>query len=572
MLKSITAAGLFLFAAAFAPAAEPPGLPQLKTMTARFSPTELVIDTSKLSAGDRGALVKLIEAARVIDEIFLEQTWSGNRKLAARLKADTSSLGRARWHYFWLNKGPWSEIDGNTAFLPGVPPVRLPGSNCYPEDMTKAEYEKWFSTLSKPEQEEASGFYSVIRRDAKGGLVDVPFSREYRPLLERAGKLLREAARLTRNASLRKFLNLRADAFLSNEYVESDIAWMDLDSAIDPTIGPYETYDDEHFGYKAAFEAYIHLRDPQETEKVAFFSRHLQEIEDNLPEDPKFRVKKLGAASPIAVVNEVYGGGQGNRGIQSVAYNLPNDDRVVQQKGAKRVMIKNINRAKFEKILIPISKILLPASEQKFIDFESFFTWILSHELTHGLGPHEISVDGRTTNPRLELKEIYGSIEEAKADVTGIVALQFLMDKKLIPGGEEAERKLYTNYLASAFRTLHFGLQDAHARGQAVQFNYLMDKGAYIANLDGTFSTDYTKIKGALSDLDRELLTLEATGDYAGAKKMLTELAVFRPVVQKAMERLASIPNDIEPIFVTAGKLAPERATGKKPSPRPAAQ
>ena len=566
MFKTTVAAGVLLFFAISTPAAEMPGAAEIQKMAARFSPTRLEVDSAKLSAGDRKALVKLIEAARVVDEIFLEQTWSGNRALAARLRADNSALGKARWHYFWLNKGPWSEIDGNTAFLPGVPAKRLPGSNCYPEDMTKPEFEKWFSALSKPEQEEASGFYSVIRRDAKKNLIDVPYSKEYRPFLERAAALLREGARSTENASLKKFLNLRADAFLSNDYVESDIAWMDLDSDIDPTIGPYETYDDELFGYKAAFEAYIHLRDKGETEKLKFFSKHLQEIEDNLPEDPKYRVKKLGAASPIAVVNEVYGGGQGNRGIQSVAYNLPNDDRVVEQKGAKRVMIKNINRAKFDKILVPIARILLPAAEQKYIDFEAFFTWILSHELTHGLGPHEITIAGRSTNPRLELKEIYGSIEEAKADVTGIVALQYLMDKKLLPGGEEAERKLYANYTASAFRTLHFGLQDAHARGQAVQFNYLMDKGAYTANADGTFSTDYSKIKQALADLDRELLTLEATGDYAGAKKMLTDLAVYRPVVEKAMDRLSSIPNDIEPIFATADRLSPQKPSGKKPS------
>src|SRR5258706_1363900 len=329
MLKAAIAAGLLFTGAVLSQAAEPPGLSELKKMTARFSPTELAVDTSRLPAGEKKALVKLIDAARVVDEILLEQTWRGNRALAARLKSDVSPLGRARWHYFWLNKGPWSEIDGNTASLSGVPTKRLPGANTYPEDMKNPEFEKWFSTLSKPDQEEVSGFYSVIRRDGKGALVDVPYREAYRPVLERAGKLLREGAAATGNVTLKKFLNLRADAFLSNDYVASDIAWMELDSAIDPTIGPYETYDDELFGYKAGFEAYINVRDPKESEKLAFFSKHLQEIEDNLPEDPKYRVKKLGAASPIAVVNEVYGGGQGNRGIQSVAYNLPNDDRVV---------------------------------------------------------------------------------------------------------------------------------------------------------------------------------------------------------------------------------------------------
>jgi len=528
----------------------------LGRMAARLTPTPLRVDVSHLSPGDRRALARLVEASRIVNDVFLDQLWSGNRALAAKLRADGSLLGRARYHYFWLNKGPWSEIDGYTAFLPDVPKTKPAGANFYPEDMTKEEFEKWLPSLSPADQEQAKGFYTVIRRDASRRLTVVPFAREYRADLERAAGLLRDAAAATDNATLRRFLTERAAAFLSNDYYASDIAWMDLDAPIDVTIGPYETYNDGIFGYKAAFEAYVTIRDEKETAKLAFYSKHLQDVEDHLPEDPKYRVAKLGAASPIRVVNELFAAGDGNHGIATAAYNLPNDDRVIEQKGSKRILLRNIQQAKFEKTLVPISKVVLAESDRKDVDFDMFFTWILAHELTHGLGPHQISVGARKTNPRLELKDLYSAIEEAKADVTGMVALQRMMDTKAIPGGAAEERKLYTTVLASAFRTLHFGLQDAHARGQAMQINYLLDRGGYVARPDGTFAVDFGKIKQAVSSLDHDLLTLEATGDYPGTKKMMTELAVLRPGIAKAIERLSGVPTDIEPIYLSAESLS----------------
>ncbi len=566
MKKTALVLGLAVAAGA-AFAAAPPPVPDaaaLDRMAARLTPTPMRVDLSHLSAGDRRALPRLVDASRIVNDIFLGQLWSGNRALAAKLRADGSALGRARYHYFWMNKGPWSEIDGYTAFLPGVPPTKPAGANFYPEDMTKGEFESWLKALSPADQEQAKGFYTVIRRDASRGLTVIPYGREYREDLERAAGLLREAAAATENATLRRFLTARAAAFLSNDYYESDIAWMDLDAPIDVTIGPYETYNDGLFGYKAAFEAYVTIRDEQETAKLAFFSKHLQDVEDHLPEDPKYRVAKLGAASPIRVVNELFAAGDGNHGIATAAYNLPNDDRVIQQKGSKRILLRNIQQAKFQKTLLPISMVVLAPADRKDVDFDMFFTWILAHELTHGLGPHQIDVDGRRTNPRLELKDLYSAIEEAKADVTGMVALQRMMDTKAIPGGAGEERKLYTTVLASAFRTLHFGLQDAHARGQAMQTNYLLDKGGYVARPDGTFAVDFGKIKQAVSDLDHVLLTLEATGDYAGTKEMMGELAVLRPEVRKAIDRLAGVPTDIEPIYVTAEGLSASPGTLRK--------
>jgi len=556
-----------LTAMAFAQKNSSPSFPdaaELNRMAARFAPTPLHVDTAALSAGDKKALVKLIQAAEVVNPLFMEQLWSGNLALYGKLQQDKSPLGQARLHYFWINKGPWSEIDEHKAFLPGVPAKKPAGANFYPEDMTKEEFEDWVKTLSPAEKEQAVGFFTVVRRGADKKLKLVPYSEEYKTDLDRAGKLLREAAALTDNATLKKFLTTRADAFATNDYFESDVAWMDLDAPLDITFGPYETYNDELFGYKAAFEAYINLRDDKESARLAFLGQHLQEIENNLPEDAQYRVAKLGAAAPIRVVNEVFSAGDGAHGVQTAAYNLPNDDKVVQQKGAKRVMLKNVQEAKFKSILTPIAKVVLRPGAQKDVAFDPFFIHIVAHELCHGLGPHQIKVGGRETNPRLELKELYSAIEEAKADVTGLFGLQYLMtqagqvdEAKAAPlaHGPDAERRLYTTYLASSFRTLRFGLQDAHAKGMAIQFNYFLDHDAFIANSDGTFSLDIPRMKDAVASLDHEFLTLEATGDYAGTKKLMDSMMNIRPVTQKALDRLKSVPTDIEPLFVTADAL-----------------
>jgi hypothetical protein len=534
-----------------------PDLAQLQKMIARFKPTELRVDVSKLSPGDRLALPKLIEAARVLNDIFLTQMWSGNHALHAKLRRDTTALGKARLDYFWLNKSPWSDIDGHDAFLPDVPAKKLPGANFYPEDMTREEFETWVKTLSKPEREQAEGFFTVIHRDADRKLYAVPYSQEYRDL-EKSVKLLEQAAGLTDNATLKKFLTTRAAAYRSNDYYESDIAWMDLDAPIDITIGPYETYNDDIFGYKASFEAYVNLRDDAETAKLRFFADHLQEVENNLPIDPRYRNPKLGASAPIRVVNEIFDAGDAATGVQTAAYNLPNDERVVTLKGSKRVMLKNVQEAKFHSTLEPIAKRVLSSASQKDLSFDSFFTHILAHELSHGIGPHQITVAGRATSPRQELKELYSAIEEAKADVTGLFMLQHLYDRKLIQGGPDKERQLYTTFLASTFRTLRFGLNDAHGKGMAMQVNFLTDKGGFVARPDGVFEVNFEKIHEAVRDLDHELLTMEATGDYARAKQMLDQLGVIRPNMQKALNGLESIPVDIQPVFVTANQLAPE--------------
>ena len=527
------------------------GDPALAQKIARFAPTTLTADVSKLTPQDRRALDKIVAAAKLLDPLFLRQVWSGNAALEQKLLADKSPVGRQRLHYFYINDGPWSRLDNNEPFIEGVPREKPLQAAYYPDDMSKDEFNAWVATLSDADKQKATGFFWLIRRGDDRKLTIVPYSQAYKEYLDPAARLLREAAALTTNATLKTFLTKRADAFGSDDYYESDVAWMDLDAPIDVTIGPYETYEDELFSYKAAFEAYITIRDDAETAKLARFSGHLQELENNLPIDPRYRNPKLGAASPIRVVNEVFGAGEGNSGVQTAAFNLPNDERVVKEKGSKRVMLKNVQDAKFNKTLIPISRVVLDPSDQSALSFDSFFTHILCHELMHGLGPHNITVNGEETTVRKQLKELYSAIEEAKADMTGLWALQYMIDHGVIDKG--MERTLYTTYLASMFRSVRFGIAEAHGRGVAMQFNYLADEGAIKFNeAKGTFSVDHAKVKDAVRKLTHDLLTLEAEGSYDTAKSMLDKYAVIRPSMQQALDKLKDVPVDIEPVFPLA--------------------
>ena len=467
------------------------------------------------------------------------------------LARDQSAEGRARLHYFLINKGPWSRLDHNAPFVPGAP-AKPAGANYYPDGASKAEIEKWIQSLPDAERARATGFFTVIRRSGNSFTL-VPYNVEYQGELARAAGFLRDAARLAANPTLKAFLSKRADAFLSNDYYESDVAWMELEGAIEPTIGPYEVYEDELFNYKAGFEAYITIQDPVETAKLQRLAAELQDIEDHLPIDPKQRNPKLGALAPITVVNEIYAAGDGNRAVQTAAFNLPNDERVIREKGAKRVMLKNVQDAKFAKTLLPISKIVLPAAEQGALSFDAFFTHIVVHELMHGLGPHSITVNGRKTTVRQELKETYSALEEAKADISGLFAIQHMIDKGVMP--KSLEQSLYTTYLASAFRSIRFGVNEAHGKGIAIQLNYLLDQRGFLVNSDGSFTVNKDRIKEGVAGLTRDIMTIQADGNYAAAKELGEKMGVVRPPVQKALDRLQAIPVDIEPQFVTADEL-----------------
>lgn len=535
-------------------AADLPNPGQLSSMAARFAPVEVKVDLASLPSQERAALAKLVEASRYVDALFMRQRFAGNNALLMQLLSDRSALGRARLDYFLLNKGPWSELDQDKAFLPGVG-AKPPGGNFYPADATRDQVDSWMQALPPAQKTDATGFFTTIRRGADGKFLAVPYSLEYQGELMEMARLLREAAALTQQPTLKAFLEKRAEAFVSNDYYASNVAWMELDASIEPTIGPYEVYEDEWFNFKAAFEAFITLTDAAETDKLKRFSSQLQDLEDHLPIDKKFRKPKLGGYSPIRVVNVVFSAGDANHGVQTAAFNLPNDERVVAEKGSKRVLLKNFQQAKFDKVLTPIADVALVPQDRQLLSFDAFFTHILMHELMHGLGPQTIEVNGRQTTVRQELKELNGPLEEAKADVSGLWALQHLMDKGFLD--KKQERNMYVTFLASTFRTLRFGLNAAHAKGMALQVNNLLDAGAIRIDAQGRFSLDVPKTKKAVTALTSQIMTLQAHGDYAGVKRLLDHMSVIRPEVQRVLDQLDKVPVDIAPQFVTANTLAP---------------
>jgi hypothetical protein len=524
---------------------------RLQKMTARFAPTDIRADLSHVSLGDRRVLAKLIEASKLMDALFLRQVWAGNEAMLLDLARNTTPEGRARLHYFLVNKGPWSRLDHDEVFVPGAPP-KPAGANFYPDGVAKADVEHWIQSLPEAERARATGFFTTIRRSGSS-FTAVPYNVEYQAELVRAAALLRDASALAAEPTLKTFLAKRAAALLSNDYYDSDVAWMELKGSIEPTFGPYEVYEDELFNYKAAFEAFITVRDEGESAKLQKFAGLLQDVEDHLPIDAKYRNPKLGALAPIVVVNEIFAAGDANRGVQTAAFNLPNDERVTRDKGAKRVMLKNVQDAKFEKTLVPISKVVLTAADQKDLSFDAFFTQIVVHELMHGLGPHNITVGGRQTTVRQAMKEASSFLEEAKADISGLFAIQYWIDKGVLP--KSLERPLYTTYLASAFRSIRFGINEAHGRGIAVQFNYLLDQGGFSAHEDGTFGVDLVKVKAGVAGLTKEIMTIQAEGDYAKAVALRDRLGVVRPVVKRALDKLGAVPVDIEPRFTTADEL-----------------
>ena len=521
---------------------------------ARFAPVAITVDLSALPPSERAALAKLVAASRILDDIFLHQLApdSGSRLIA--LAGDRTALGEARLNYFLMNKGPWSRLDRDAPFLPGTGP-RPDQAGFYPPDSTKAEVEAWIASLSAAEREVVTGFFTTIRRLPSGRLTAVPYSLEYQNDLVTAARDLREAAALTTQPTLRAFLEKRAVALASNDYYASDVAWMDLESTIEPTFGPYEVYEDYWFNYKAAFEAYITVVDAAETAKLTRFNGELQGLEDRLPIDKRFRRAKLGAYAPLRVVNVVFSAGDGNVGVQTAAYNLPNDERVVAEKGSKRIMLRNYQKAKFEKVLAPIGARVLAPADAALVDFDSFFTHALMHELMHGLGPQTIEVGGRATTVRQELKDLNGLLEEAKADVSGLWALQQLIDKGVLP--KTQERSFYVTFLASMLRTLRFGATEAHARGMAVQLNDLIDAGAIHLDSGGRLAVDFARVRAGVAGLTHEIMTIQATGDYPKARAWIERMQVIRPEIQRLIDTLTDLPVDIRPEFVTANSLDP---------------
>jgi hypothetical protein len=511
----------------------------------QFAPTELKYDSTLLSPRENIVLHKLYEASKIMDEIFLEQVFSKNENIQKNLMLQSSMAAKPQLEYFTMMAGPFDRLDHNKPFIGDY--KKPDGANFYPEDMTKGEFQEFIK--NNPDQEKAfTSEFTVIRR-VNDKLTAIPFSVFYKDKLSKAAALLREAAQYADNTTLKNYLNLRAQAFETNDYYESDMAWMDLkDHNIEIVIGPYEVYEDELFNYKASFESFVTIKDPVESKKLDRFASYLGEMEEHLPIPEEYKNKERGSESPISVVNEVFTAGDTKAGVQTLAFNLPNDERVRKAKGSKKVMIKNLHEAKFEKLLIPIAKIVLPEDELKYVTFDGFFNHTLMHEMTHGIGPGFIKVNGRDTEVKNELKETYSKIEECKADILGMYMNIFMIEKGVFP--KEFEKEIWVSNLAGIFRSVRFGINEAHGAGNAIIYNFLLEKGGYVYN-DKTekVSVDFKKVYPALEQLATKLLTIQATGDYDGANKLINQYAVSSPSMEILRNKLNSLPVDIKPLY-----------------------
>lgn len=514
--------------------------------------TTIDYDRTLLDDNERQVVDKLIEASKLMDQIFWLQVSEKNAEWHAALERDArvSPLHARALHYFGLMKGPWDRLREDDPFIlaAGHKPE---GAGFYPPDATKEEIERWIA--AHPEDKAGiEGLFTVVRRDG-ARLYAVPYSRYYRNLLEPAAQRLREAAAITRNASLRTFLTKRADAFLSDDYYESDVAWMDLDSNIEVVIGPYEVYEDEMFNFKAAYESFVTVVDKGESEKLTIYASHLPAMERNLPLPDEHKNPNRGTDSPIKVVQEIYTAGDARRGVQTAAFNLPNDEKVREAKGSKKVLLKNVMEAKYRQSGKPIADRVLDRSQAGLVSFAPYFNHTLFHELSHGVGPGLIKgPDGKRVDTRLLLKNLYSAIEECKADVLGVWNILYAMDKGLISGFDA--NALYATDVGLMFRSMRFGIDEAHGRGTAVQWNWYREKGAIVPVGGGRFKVDFAKMPEAVRSLAAELLMIEALGDFDRGKRLLDRYGVSNAEIDGVIAGLKDIPVDIAPVFAGAGE------------------
>jgi hypothetical protein len=527
---------------------EPPA--DVGARLAKYATYDIEVPWEVIGEKNRPALQKIYEACTIMDELFLRQVWARN----VALREEVGRRGNPELlRFFWRNFGPWDRLDADAPVL--VKDAKPAGANFYPADMTKEEFENWIKNHPAVKEAFESSF-TVIKRTKDNGLEAVPYSKEYGELLDRASRLLDEAAALVDNESLASFLRLRGKAFLTDDYFASDMAWMDVkDNVIDLTIGPYEVYEDNLFNYKAAFEAFLCVRDPEETKKLEGLKTYIAKMEENLPVESQYKNTSRGMESPLTVVDEIFTAGDTKAGVQTIAFNLPNDERVRTAKGSKKVMLRNISKAKFEKILMPIAQKVIAPELLPYVTFDTYFNEILLHEISHGLGPGVIKLpDGSESTVNKALREQYSGTEEAKADIVGEYNFYYLIDEGFFP--EALAKETAVTYLAGFFRAVRFGAGEAHGKAVMAIFNYLKEKGAYVRDpATGFWSVDFTKIRDAVKSLSREILLLEARGDYEGTKAFMEKYGAMDPDVKAQIDGFSGIPVDIEPRFVLESAL-----------------
>ncbi|MEJ5317405.1 MAG: Zn-dependent hydrolase [Tenuifilum sp.] len=496
-----------------------------------FAPVELRVDIISLSDKEKQMLPLLFEIAEIMDELFWLQTYGDKEELLSKISDEATR------DFVMINYGPWERLNDNKPFVEGYGEKPL-GANFYPKDMTREEFEAFQAT-------DKTSLYTIIIRNADGKLESVPYHVAYKEKIDKAADLLRKAAELAEDEGLKKYLTLRADALQTDDYFASDLAWMDMKTNnIDFVVGPIENYEDALFNYKAAYEAYILIKDLDWTQKINRFAALLPKLQESLPVEPEYKKEKPGIDSDLGVYEVAYYAGDCNSGSKTIAINLPNDPRVHLEKGSRKLQLKNAMKAKFEKILLPIGNMLIAEEQRDNIKFDAFFENVMFHEVAHGLGIKNL-VNGKGT-VREALKEMHSALEEGKADILGLY-----MVSQLAQMGELPEKDMMDNYVtfvAGIFRSVRFGAASSHGKANMVCFNYLKERGAFERIPEtGTYRVNYEKMTEAMNSLAKDILTLQGNGDYAAVKKLFEEKGFITDELQADLNRVAeaNIPRDI---------------------------
>ncbi|MFP4548206.1 MAG: dipeptidyl-peptidase 3 family protein [Fidelibacterota bacterium] len=515
----------------------------VKNELEKLAPVDIQADLSGLTENEKQVIMKLVEAGNIIDQLFLLQVDRDNPEIRREL-VDMKDSDKALYlEMFDIMFGSWNRLEHNEPFLNSE--EKPAGAGFYPIDMTKSEFEEHLR-INPGDRKLFEDTFTIIDRK-NGELTAIKYHEYYRELVRKLSALLKEAAEMADNKHLKTYLNQRSADLLTDDYYESDMAWMDLNGKIEVVVGPYEVYEDQLFNYKAAYELFLCIVDLDASRKLEAASKYLDDMEDNLPIPDEYKNFDRGSSSPVKVVQEIYTAGDTKAGIQTAAFNLPNDERVREAKGSKKVMLKNITEAKFNKILVPIAEKILAPRPLKNVSFDCYFNHILMHEISHGLGPGTLTLaDGTETTVARELKDVYSVIEECKADVLGLYNYLYMMDKGVF---EEDRYAAYASYLGGMYRSIRFGINEAHGGGVAIQFNYLLDKGAFYIDENEKLNVDPEKIETVIKDLTNKVLIIEAEGDYEAAKKLIGKYSVMTPLMEKIIEDLEELPIDIRPNY-----------------------
>ncbi|QYA26089.1 Zn-dependent hydrolase [Gramella sp. MT6] len=501
----------------------------ISQLVQQYAEVELTSEMSSLSKNQKKMIPLLIEVAKITDELFWYQAFGGRDSLLPKLD-DRSA------EYVQINYGPWDRLNNLEPFIEGYGP-KPEAANFYPVDMTKEEFDN-------SDIENKESLYTFIRRNDNGELTSVWYHEQFPDKLKKASDLLKQAAELAEDPGFKKYLNLRAEAFITDEYYESDVAWMQMkNNAIDMVTGPIETYEDRLFGYKAAFESYVLIKDKEWSERLAKYVTFLPMLQEELPVDAKYKKDSPGTESDLNAYDVVYYAGDCNSGSKTIAINLPNDEKVQEQYGSRRLQLKNAMKAKYDQILVPISEQLIVPEQRQNITFDAFFANTMFHEVAHGLGIKN-TINNKGT-VREALKEHAGALEEGKADVLGIYMITKLHDKGELKDAELQD--YYVTFLASIFRSIRFGASSAHGKANMVRFNYFKDKGAFTQNEDGLYKVDMEKFREATDALSNDILVLQGEGDYEGTGNLLNESGQIDSDLQASLDKLSekNIPVDI---------------------------